>query len=76
MRGDARGGVLLFLVEENGASLTGDAGRCCAYPGPEVDGVPRRGTGALDAVETTDAGLGGIALFGRIVGCESRAPLA
>ena len=76
MRGDARGGVLLLLVEENEASLTGDAGRCCAYTGPDVDGVPRRGTGALDAVETTEAGLVAIVLFGRVLGWESRAPLA
>jgi hypothetical protein len=66
-RGLARDGVLLFLVDENEASLTGDAGRCCAYTGPDADGVPSRGKGALDAVERTEPALGAV-VVGRAVG--------
>lgn len=65
---DGSGGVLLFLVDENEASLTGDAGRCCAGVGPDADDAdagPRRCTDALGATETTDAGLEALG-FGRV----------
>lgn len=72
VRGLARGGGPLFLLAENEASLTGEVGR--ADPGPEVDGVPRRGTGALEAVDTTEPDLpAGLGLIG---GWVSRTPSA
>jgi hypothetical protein len=54
VRDAGRDVVLLFLVDENEASLTGDTGRCCAYAAPEVEGVPRRGTDGLGNVDTTE----------------------
>jgi hypothetical protein len=47
---------VFFVAGAYEAALTGDTGRCWRCPGmfPRIVGVPSRGAGALEAVDTTE----------------------
>lgn len=77
VRDSGRDWVQLFLTGAYEPTLTGDTGRCWPCPGifPRVVGVPSRGTGALDAVDTTEPDFR-FAMLGLAAGGVSLPPFA